>query len=142
MTALKAPTLADFTGTWNLTRVIDDHRTQSTGRFEGVARYLPDENGLSYVETGQLYLPGQPPFQAERRYRWRDVAGVIHVEFDDGRFFHSFGATCPNATHWCDPDTYHVTYDFADWPVWHSKWEVSGPRKAYKMVNSYTRSAS
>ncbi len=95
--------------------------------------------GLSYFETGKLTLPGHAPFTAERRYRWCEVDGLVSVEFEDGRFFHSFDATTPEAQHWCDPDTYQVRYMFDEWPVWTSTWRVSGPRKDYEMVSSYQR---
>ncbi|WP_439124301.1 DUF6314 family protein [Marivita sp.] len=133
--------LVAFRGAWDLARIITDHRSGTMSRFDGTAVFTPDDDGLSYFESGQLYLPGQSPFQAERRYHWREVEGVIHVFFDDGRFFHSFDDAHPAATHWCDPDTYDVAYDFTEWPKWRSTWNVLGPRKAYEMINDYTRTA-
>ncbi|WP_439523492.1 DUF6314 family protein [Marivita sp.] len=131
--------LQDFEGRWCLERTITDHRARATGRFEGTATFTPDEIGLAYLETGHLILNGQPPFQAQRRYHWRaDPHGIV-VDFDDGRFFHHFDPAMPQATHWCDPDTYKVTYCFDTWPDWTSTWDVAGPRKAYQMINRYTR---
>ena len=133
-----APSLFDFEGTWFLTRRIVDHRAGTTGHFEGTATFQRDAFGLAYHETGLLHLPGHTPFHAERRYRWREDSVGIHVDFDDGREFHTFGGAELGASHWCDPDTYIVTYDFETWPVWHSNWDVTGPRKAYQMVNSFS----
>ncbi|WP_439120268.1 DUF6314 family protein [Marivita sp.] len=132
-----APRLGDFEGEWALSRRIVDHRAGSIGHFEGTAVFTRDGRGLAYRETGSLSLPGHPPMTAERRYHWREEDGQLIIEFDDGRFFHSFGSTTQSATHWCDPDTYRVCYDFSAWPVWQSTWDVSGPRKAYKMINSF-----
>lgn len=137
MTALTVPTLLDFEGTWSLTRRIIDHRAGSTGMFEGTATFTRDDGGLAYCEVGSLHLPNHPPFHAERRYRWREVGTHFEIDFDDGRFFHSFSADAPNAIHWCDPDTYNVSYAFDVWPRWQSTWDVSGPKKAYKMVSDY-----
>ena len=133
-----APTLADFEGIWCLSRRITDHRAGTVGTFEGTATFTPEAAGLAYHEVGLLHLPNHAPFHAERRYRWRDVEGHIEVDFEDGRFFHSFGAKEQTASHWCDPDTYVVRYDFEAWPFWQSAWDVNGPRKAYQMVNAYS----
>lgn len=135
------PPLAAFEGTWQVTRRITDHRAGTTALFEGSAVFVPDETGLAYHETGHLHLPGHAPFVAERRYHWRVQDGALHVDFEDGRVFHSIDNARHEATHWCDPDTYVVHYDFDDWPLWHSRWEVSGPRKAYEMITSYSREA-
>jgi hypothetical protein len=132
-------TLKDFTGRWQVAREITDHRSRAPAQFTGIAEFTPDDAGLAYLETGQLSLPGQPPFHAERRYHWREGADGFDVHFDDGRFFHSVDPDSPTAQHWCDPDTYDVTYDFHAWPIWSSRWTVTGPRKAYDMITTYTR---
>lgn len=131
------PRLADFEGAWTLTRTIRDDLAGSTARFDGRAIFAPDANGLAYTETGTLTMDGQPPMQAERRYHWREDGTQIAIDFDDGRFFHSFAPDVPEATHWCDPDTYKVAYDFSEWPRWRATWNVSGPRKFYQMVSFY-----
>lgn len=135
----EARRLADFEGHWRVARDIVDHRAGSTGRFVGTAEFTPLAAGLGYREIGQLHLPGQPPFHAERRYIWRQDDTGIHITFEDGRAFHSITPDAPNATHWCDPDTYDVTYRFDTWPDWTNTWDVSGPRKAYKMITRYSR---
>lgn len=141
MTRGPAIALSDFVGLWAMDRRITDHRGGPDGHFTGTAEFTPTETGLAYLETGLLTLEGHTAFKAERRYQWRLVDGTISVDFHDGRAFHSFDPATPVASHWCDPDTYHVTYDFAEWPVWHSIWTVSGPQKAYEMITNYTRSA-
>jgi hypothetical protein len=134
-----ALTLAEFEGIWRLSRSIDDHRSGTPGLFEGTATFTPVETGLIYVETGLLHLTGQQPLKAERRYLWTQAGDHIAITFADGTPFHDFRPGAPEATHWCDPDTYDVTYDFAQWPIWSSTWSVSGPRKAYQMISTYTR---
>ena len=133
--------MRDFEGLWSLSREITDTRAGTTGRFDGTARFTPDGDGLLYVETGQLVLSGALPMQAERRYIWRIDGNAIAVDFDDGRPFHTFAPAAPEASHWCDPDSYAVTYAFEDWPVWSSSWRVRGPRKDYEMTSIYARIA-
>ena len=135
--------LSAFAGNWRIERTVEDFRAGRTGRLTGAARFDPLPDGLAYLETGTLSFPGTAPMQASRRYLWRDGgAGTIDVFFDDGRFFHRFDAEAPApaATHDCPPDHYRVRYDFRLWPRWEAEWRVTGPRKDYAMVTSYTAS--
>lgn len=131
------PEFTDFEGAWALSRQITDDQAGPNGLFEGRAWFVKDKGGLAYHERGRLTLTGQAPFTAERRYHWQDGGQDVVVTFADGRFFHRFNRAAPSATHRCDPDTYIVRYDFDSWPRWQSTWRVTGPRKAYKMVNTY-----
>jgi len=83
-------------------------------------------------------MPGQVPMTAVRRYIWQPD---LTVWFDDGRFFHQVPGRGGQTQHWCDPDMYKVAYDFTHWPQFQVTWEVSGPRKDYRMVSQYTRGA-
>ncbi|KFE34410.1 DUF6314 family protein [Thioclava atlantica] len=130
------PELSDFAGEWALTREIR-HADGSEARFEGAARFVPEGEGLLYLEEGALILPGGQRMRAERRYLWRTEGGRIAVFFEDGRPFHSFAPDAPEAAHWCDPDDYRVTYEFAHWPDWRAEWRVRGPRKDYVMISDY-----
>ncbi|MGK7754529.1 MULTISPECIES: DUF6314 family protein [unclassified Roseovarius] len=131
------PELAEFEGKWRLERDVV-HAGAPPARFEGTASFMPDDGGLSYRETGVLTVAGQAPMRAERGYLWRvGVGGGIDVLFEDARFFHSITDSA-EARHWCDPDMYHVAYDFTLWPEWTATWAVRGPRKAYRMVSRYT----
>jgi Family of unknown function (DUF6314) len=133
--------LRSFAGLWRIERRIEDVRAGRTGAFAGEARFEPAAGGLAYREEGALSFPGAAPMRAERRYLWRDGgAGTIDVFFADGRFFHRFDAedAAPAASHDCPPDLYRVRYDFRGWPRWQAEWRVTGPRKDYGMVSSYT----
>ncbi len=106
--------------------------------FSGRVSYEPDDAGLTYREEGLLRPPGRPAMQAERRYLWRASGDDIEVRFEDERFFHTIPkGVYATATHDCVPDRYNVIYDFRSWPQWHSVWEVSGPRKDYRMLSMY-----
>ncbi|MFD0979700.1 DUF6314 family protein [Tropicimonas aquimaris] len=138
MDEVKAPQLEDFAGLWRLERRIDDHRAGVVMRLDGEARFTPRDAGLDYSETGTLIAPGAPPLQATRRYRWMAQGSDIEVFFEDGRPFHAFRpGGAPSASHWCDPDSYRVAYDFSAWPAWSSRWSVDGPRKNYTMQSWY-----
>ena len=130
--------LADFAGTWQIDRRIEDRRGPE-GRLEGAARLTPDAEGLVYEETGLLRLGDGAPFAASRRYLWREGPEGIELRFADGRFFHRFRPDAPEAEHPCGADLYRVRYDFAAWPEWRSEWRVTGPRKEYRMTTCYRR---
>ena len=127
--------LAEFEGIWALSRDIV-HAGGAPARFTGQARWNPDPAGLQYVETGTLEILGQGQFAAERRYLWDQD---LRVFFEDGRFFHQVPPSGGTAAHWCDPDRYDVCYDFTTWPEFSVTWDVSGPRKSYRMVSQYRR---
>ncbi|WP_298921392.1 DUF6314 family protein [uncultured Roseobacter sp.] len=127
--------LEDFEGAWGITRHIT-HADGTTAEFTGTAQWTHDPGGLIYREIGKLQMAQGPAFQAERQYLWRPG---LNVYFDDGRFFHKAPERGGDATHWCDPDTYHVTYDFSRWPDFTATWKVSGPKKSYTMRSQYKR---
>ncbi len=132
--------LEAFAGDWRLDRVIEDALAGRQGRFTGQARFRPGPDGLDYAEEGTLTLGDAPPMTARRDYRWSaDASDGIEVRFADGRFFHRFPADdpTPEALHDCDPDQYHVRYDFRAWPRWTAEWRVRGPRKDYLLVSTY-----
>ena len=111
--------------------------------FSGTALFSKDPQGVVYAEKGEMLVDGSAPLPAARTYFWRDGgAGYIDVLFDDERPFHRFSLEDqPEASHFCDPDTYDVVYDFGAWPEWSCVWTVKGPRKDYRMDAHYTRDA-
>lgn len=132
--------LAPFEGAWRLERQVEN-AVGPDATFSGVARFLPDGEGLTLHEAGEMRLVGQGGFRAERRYLWRTSGEWIAVFFDDLRPFHAFdpSAPRPEAEHPCAPDHYRVAYDFTAWPRWHATWRVEGPRKSYVMRSEYFR---
>ncbi len=133
------PVLSDFAGIWQVNRVIDDRLSSQTGRFTGRASFAPAGDVLIYEETGQLTLGTSAPYAATRSYIWRSDGRLIHVDYADGRPFHGFDPAIPTADHHCPPDNYRVSYDFSRWPDWLATWQVTGPRKDYKMTSRYQR---
>lgn len=127
--------LGDFEGHWRLERAIT-HADGTEASFKGTAEWRAAPGGMIYHETGYLQMVQGPKMQAERRYQWGDD---LDVYFEDGRFFHRVPALGGDATHWCDPDTYDVNYDFSKWPCFSALWRVRGPKKAYSMHSHYQR---
>ncbi|MCL3882581.1 DUF6314 family protein [Marivita sp. GX14005] len=141
MTIADLPSLRDFEGSWAVSRVILD-RTAGPCRFDGTAQFSSTSFGLHYSEAGRLYLPDHAPIRAERQYLWQSCGNRIEVKFSNGAAFHTFDPADPRAAHFCDPDSYSVTYHFENWPIWRSTWIVRGPRKSYRMVTTYRPDAS
>ncbi|MFC2969165.1 DUF6314 family protein [Acidimangrovimonas pyrenivorans] len=136
------PSIEEFEGRWRIARRIDDRRAGAEGRFDGEVVIARGGDGWVYDETGSLSLGAGAPLTATRRYLWQALAdGRIAVSFADGRPFHVFdpSAPVPEADHRCQPDFYRVRYDFTAWPDWAAEWEVTGPRKDYRMVSTYRR---
>lgn len=150
----KLKSLVQFVGKWQLERTIIDHRNDLNGQMSGSAHFTPlDADALKYEEEGQLVYGAQPAMFATRRYVWRsstaskltnaeqNSAVKVGVEFEDGRPFHTIllDRSMPDDIHHCDPDVYHVSYDFTRWPEWQSVWRVVGPAKDYRMTSVYSR---
>lgn len=132
-------TLADLEGDWRLDRRIEDTRMGQTGRLDGQCRWVPDGAGLRQEEEGVLRMGAGPSLQANRTYLWRAEGGGLVVYFEDGRPFHRLGAGQLTDRHWCDPDTYDVTYDLSGWPDWTQSWRVTGPRKDAVIISRFRR---
>lgn len=134
--------LAQFEGRWRLERLIKDRRNETDGRLTGEARFTRTaEDAFHYEEEGMLDYGNATPMAATRRYLWRAGEEGIEVLFEDGRPFHQIALDrlMPDDNHHCDPDVYHVSYDFRDWPKWRSIWRVVGPSKDYRMMSDYSR---
>ncbi len=131
--------LNDFEGVWQLDRRIEDVRAGQVIQGTGTARFVPDDAGLIYDEELSLQVPGAPMMQATRRYLWRAAPEGIAILFDDERPFHTIRLTdaAPEDRHYCDPDIYDVAYDLSQFPQWHARWRVSGPRKNYVLTSRY-----
>ncbi len=106
-------------GSWSVDRTLLDRATGTSGTFTGVVRFTADDDGgLLWREEGTVRWAtvGGTPFtaQASREYLLQpaDTPDVLDVYFPDGRPFHrmGFAGQTNQDEHWCDPDTYRVTY--------------------------------
>ena len=132
------PVLADFEGDWRLSRRIVDYRSGAEGRLTGLCTFQREGALLRCSERGELVFGGTA-LQAERVYLWREDAGLIAVDYNDGRPFHLFNPKghVARADHDCAPDRYEGEYDFGAWPRWQVTWRVRGPRKDYLSVSEF-----
>ncbi len=125
-------------GGWSLDRTLLDRGTGSRGRFTGVAGFTgTGDGGLHYREHGTMtWTPaGAQPFTgpASREYLLRpaDRPDSLDMFFPDGRPFHrmSFADLTSQDRHWCDPDTYRVSYTVIGPEEFRYSWDVTGPAK-------------
>lgn len=133
-------------GTWLFDRVIEGQ-----GSMQGIATFTPlDADGLGYREQGRLRLLNGTELEAEREYVFRKDDRGFDVFFKETppRLFHAIllsasgdGALSGSASHFCNPDHYQSTYTFRVDGGFVIRHAVSGPRKDYTMVTTYTRGA-
>ena len=134
-------------GTWSVERTLLDRATGSRGTFTGVVRFTPlaggttnrlnDDGGLHFHEEGTIVWTSYTgkPFTgpASRDYLLRPTGTVdtLDMFFPDGRPFHrmGFGQQSSDDEHWCDPDTYRVTYTLVGPAEFRYRWDVTGPTK-------------
>lgn len=140
--AERVPALEAFAGRWMLERVIDDAKAGERLTAEGHVLFSPDDAGLVYDETSEMTLGDGRRLSGTRRYLWQpQPEGGIAVRFEDGRLFHRIApqGLIQEDRHDCPPDLYAGAYDFTGWPEFRVRWQVSGPRKDYRMVTVYRR---
>ncbi|HTU84752.1 MAG TPA: DUF6314 family protein [Solirubrobacteraceae bacterium] len=135
-------TLAYLAGTWTLTRAIVDHRSGSSGSFDGVARVHTLGRRGRYEEQGRLRFGGYDG-SARRALELvvLDARGVA-VLFADGRpFFHLdlVTGTC-QAVHRCSLDRYELEFGASSPDLLLERWRVRGPEKDYEAQTTWRRS--
>jgi hypothetical protein len=125
-------------GSWSVERTLWDRSSGTRGTFTGVALFSPaDDDGLDFHEEGTVRWPtpdgGAFTGPASRNYILQpaDSPDAMDMTFPDGRPFHrmSFRETASQDNHWCDPDTYRVTYALRGPDEFSYSWDVQGPRK-------------
>jgi Family of unknown function (DUF6314) len=143
-------TLRDgLAGRWAITRIIEGEGAEAVG----VASLRPDGDGaLAYRETCQLTLPDGRVVEAYRNYRYRFVDESIDIHFDDGpdqgplfvrlAFARSPGGQAEASDiHHCGDDIYRVLFRLDLPSLFETEIAVSGPRKNYRAVSRYERTA-
>jgi hypothetical protein len=135
-------------GSWSVERTLWDRSSDARGTFTGVVRFSPnDGGGLAFHEEGTMRWPtpdgGTFTGPANRDYILHATADTdaMDMTFPDGRPFHrmSFRDESSQDEHWCDPDTYHVTYAFKGPDEFSYSWDVHGPRKDQLLVSVLRR---
>ncbi len=130
-------------GTWAVERQLLDRATGTHGTFSGVVRFSPtDDGGLAFHEEGTMRWPAfTGPASREYLLRASGQAAALDVFFADGRPFHrmSFAPDASHDNHWCDPDTYRVSYTYGGPDRFGYTWEVSGPLKDLQLTSRLHR---
>jgi hypothetical protein len=132
---------AFLAGPWRITRRIHDVRQHLTGRLTGSATFAPAPQGLMYGEAGLLRF-GAYQGEAARRYLFAfDRAGATSVHYADGSLFHPLNLSVgkDDIRHHCGEDHYRGRYRVLNANAFAVSWDVTGPRKRYRMATLYTR---
>lgn len=126
-------------GRWSVERTLFDRAAGTRGTFTGVVIFseTDDGGGLRFHEEGTVRWPASDgatftgPAMREYLLRPTDSPDALDMTFPDGRPFHrmSFSADSSQDQHWCDPDTYRVTYALLGPDAFSYVWDVTGPRK-------------
>lgn len=130
-------------GQWAVERDLLDRRDGTRGTFSGVVLFVPDDDGgLALREEGTMRWPAfTGPASREYLLRPSGHADALDVFFPDARPFHrmSFSPAANEDNHWCDPDTYRVTYVLEGPDRFSYSWDVTGPRKDLLLVSRLVR---
>ncbi len=147
-----ADTLAFLLGTWALNRTIEDHRTTTSGLFEGQASVadLAAAGACSacqrarYEESGELRF-GTRVTRASRSllYARLDDASVM-LHFADGRPFVPLDLRSGewHSVHHCGDDLYELDTTVHSPSVIQERWRVTGPSKDYVALTTLTRASA
>lgn len=143
-------------GSWTVERTLLDRSTGTRGTFTGVVRLTPEagaaardaDGGLRFHEEGTVRWTSSSgePFSgpASREYLlWpTGTPDTMDMFFPDGRPFHrmGFGPASGHAEHWCDPDTYRVSYTWIGPDEFRYCWDVTGPAKDQLLESVLRRS--
>lgn len=131
-----APTLLDLLGTWDLSRVVQDHLTGERREVHGTATLtLAAPDRVRWHEEGTMtWAAHAVPVQ-----RTLDVVrsgdGWL-VLFADGRVFHPW-AVGQQVEHPCAPDHYVGLVEVLD-DAWTVRWRATGPEKDYAMTTVHS----
>jgi hypothetical protein len=130
-------------GRWSVERTLLDRAAGTRGTFTGIVIFSPDgDGGLRFHEEGTVVWPSANsaagdgetftgPATRDYLLTPADTPDAMDMLFPDGRPFHrmSFSPEASQDRHWCDPDTYRVTYVRHGGNEFSYVWDVTGPRK-------------
>jgi hypothetical protein len=148
---LRAYLLGSATGTaeagrWTVERQLQDRANGTHGTFSGVVLFSPTDDGaLSFREEGTMRWPSfTGPASREYLLKPAGRADTLDVFFADGRAFNrmSFTSEANLDQHWCDPDTYRVTYALEGPDRFSYVWDVRGPDKDLLLTSTLQRLGS
>jgi hypothetical protein len=127
--------LRDFTGKWQVRRLVVDHLNRTRHDFAGSATITE----TSIVEQGELRI-AENTVEASRTYQLSMDGDCVVVSFPTRQEFVRLGLVGRQfVRHHCGADTYSGRFLFRDRDCWAEFWRVSGPRKRYASLTRYRR---
>lgn len=128
-------------GPWRIARRIGDARQGIVGRLTGQVIFTPSADGLIQDEEGSLQFGGYLG-PATRRYHLvidGPSSGMVHHA--DGSLFHALDLAPGRADilHRCGEDIYRGRYRVLDENRFAVSWQVTGPRKQYRLATLHRR---
>lgn len=128
--------LPDLEGRWRILRRIAPGCT----RFSGVADITPQGELLKYTECGKLYC-AHATHDVFRDYLYTVRHENLTIRHPDGRLFLDlvFENGEAKGTHVCGQDTYRALFRIKGKDRILVSYDVSGPRKAYRIVSLLRR---
>ena len=133
-----------LSGQWRIVRRIGDARLGIVGRLTGYATFTQAPDGLIHDETGDLQF-GAYRGPATRRYRLAiDQLSAGDMHHADGSLFHRLDLASGRAEilHQCGGDQYRGRYRVLHDGCFAVTWQVTGPRKQYRLATLHTRLGS
>lgn len=122
----------DLLGTWDLVRVVDDHRSGERRDVRGTATLALEPDGrVRWSEEGTMTWSGHAVPVERTLYVVPGADGEWLVEFSDGRAFHPW-AVGERVEHPCAPDHYSGLIETGE-GGWTVEWRATGPEKDYVM---------
>lgn len=144
------PPDASAEGRWSVERTLLDRSAGIRGTFTGIVVFSGnDDGGLRFREEGSVRWPAETgeiftgPATREYLLVATGAPDALDMTFPDGRPFHrmSFTLEASQDRHWCDPDTYRVTYTLLGPDQFSYVWDVTGPRKNLLLESTLRRKA-
>ena len=138
-------TLGFLLGTWDLSRSYTDHRSGTTGTFQGQAVLAADTAAgpgrARYQETGRMCL-GSHQGTARRSLQYvRRPGGAVMLYRPGGQPYVDLDLTRGpwDAVHPCGADRYEVSTVVRSRDIVQEYWRVQGPGKDYTAVTTLRR---
>jgi Family of unknown function (DUF6314) len=138
-------------GEWKLERMLDDHLSGVSGRFQGsaVVQAAEPERGsgqaaadvAEYRERGRIEFGAHSgPSHRALQFRRRND-GSVAVRFADGLPFFELDLSTGScdALHPCRADSYQLSFELKSRDLLVERWSVRGPAKNYDAVTVWRR---
>lgn len=130
-----------LSGRWRIARRISDARAGMWGRLTGWAIFAPSADGLIHDEEGDLRFGAYQGPVTRRYHLVIDSPSSGMVRHADGSLFHALELTSGTAEirHRCGEDVYRGRYRVLDENRFTLSWQVTGPRKQYRLATLHRR---